>query len=320
MKKQFLTLTSFLVSLCYCLLSNLVSVTTALAVVNRRHAFLSSLPILSSFYIPPNNDSFAAYAASSEAQKLFNQARALESQGNMAAAQRIYGKVTEMDPDFVYGWSNLGNAQIALGDTVGAEVSYTKAVDLCAAETTETTTTSSSLLCPDRYIVYLNRGALRINANAPQAGLADLQRAAQLRGRPDAIVLQNLARAEELNGLYMQADRDYTVAIQMTAREVAPFWLRSALVKYQLGDIKGGWDLLQRVNQRFPDAPEVRAAYAVFLWTREDADGARQKFLTIPDRARLKYSDREYLAQKISWPPLMIQGVGEITKAVGDSV
>ena len=258
---------------------------------------------------PPNSDT----------QKLFGQARALESQGNMGAAQRLYLKVTDMAPDFVYGWSNLGNTQIALGDLANAEGSYAKAIELC-----------STIECPDAYLLYLNRGALRINNDNLANGLTDLQQAAALKIRPDAILLQNLARAEELNGLYKQADKDYSGAIQMTARDVAPFWLRSALVKVQLGETGGAWDLFQRVNNRFPEAPEVRAAYAVLLWRKvnpkaredeeEDAeDRARQIFLSIPDRARLKYSDREYLMKTIGWPPVMRETVLQIAKAVGDS-
>lgn len=53
-----------------------------------------------------------------------------------------------------------------------------------------------------------------------------------------------------MNGFYKQADRDYTLAISMTANEVNPFWLRSALVKLELGDIQGGFDLLKRVDNR----------------------------------------------------------------------
>lgn len=44
----------------------------------------------------------------------------------------------------------------------------------------------------------------------------------------------------------------------MTANEVNPFWLRSALVKLQLGDVQGGFDLMKRIDNRFPEAPEVR--------------------------------------------------------------
>jgi len=203
-----------------------------------------------------------------DAKKLFNEARALESQGNMAAAQRLYTKVTVIAPRFVYGWSNLGNTQTALGDLGAAEESYSKAIHLCN-ESLPTTTEGvmGQKRCSDLWLLLLNRGSLRLNNRMPQEALEDLQQASTLRGRPDAIVLQNLARAKELNGLYAQADRDYTAAIGMTANEVNPFWLRSAMVKWQAnGDLQGAYDLFKRVENRFPEAPEVRAASAVFLW------------------------------------------------------
>ena len=90
------------------------------------------------------------------------------------------------------------------------------------------------------------------------------------------------------------------------------------MVKLQLGDVKGGYDLFQRVENRFPEAPEVRAAYAVFLSARGDAVAGQQKFLEIPDRARLKYSDNKYITQTISWPPAMVDTLNKIIRAVGD--
>lgn len=137
-------------------------------------------------------------------------------------------------------------------------------------------------------------------------------------GRPDAVVLQNLARAEEVNGLYSQSDRDYTLAISMTANEVNPFWLRSALVKLQLGDIQGGFDLLKRIDNRFPEAPEVRAAYATFLAAKGDQIAAQRKYLEIPDRQREKYVQSNYLRNVISWPPAAIESLAKVTAAVGD--
>jgi hypothetical protein len=105
----------------------------------------------------------------------------------------------------------------------------------------------------------------------------------------------------------------------MTANEVNPFWLRSSMVKYQLGDVNGAMDLMKRVSNRFPEAPEVRAAYAVLLWGKGEEDDARKKFLEIPDRARVKYSESEYLNKVVVWPPKMIEGLSYLTKAVGDS-
>ena len=260
---------------------------------------------------------------SSDAKKLFNEGRALESQGNMAAALRLYGKVTQMAPRFVYGWSNLGNTQTALGDLTAAEGSYDTAIDLCleANRLADNNSSEQQRRCNDLYVLLLNRGSLRLNNGAPAAALQDLEQANALRGRPDPIVLQNLARAEEINGRFEAANRDYAAAIGMTANEVSPFWLRSAMVKLQLGQVQDGYDLLKRVEIRFPEAPEVRAASAVFL-VRRSPDGdttlGQQKFLEIPDKARLKYSDDVYLTQTVGWPPAMRETLRQITVAVRD--
>eukprot|EP00980_Cylindrotheca_fusiformis_P002954 scaffold683_cov124-Cylindrotheca_fusiformis.AAC.23 len=257
-------------------------------------------------------------AVTGDAKKLFNEGRALESQGNMAAAQRLYAKVTKISPKFIYGWSNLANTEVAFGDLNSAEDNYSKAIDLCQESLAGTEEKFGVRRCSDLYLLLLNRGTVRLNNGMAKEALADLEKASVLRGRPDAIVIQNLARARELNGLYSQADKDYNLAISMTANEVNPFWLRSSLVKFQLGDAKGGFDLLKRVENRFPEAPEVRAAYATFLAAKGDQIAAQQKFLEIPNRQRLKYSDKEYLMSVVSWPPLMIDGVSKLAASVGD--
>jgi tetratricopeptide (TPR) repeat protein len=205
-----------------------------------------------------------------------------------------------------------------MGDLKDADVNYSKAIELCRESRTTQVEQLGVRRCSDLYLLLLNRGSVRLNNGLAKEALADLQQASTLREQPDAIVLQNLARAKELNGLYFQADKDYTVAISMTSNEVNPFWLRSAMVKFQNGDVKGGLDLLKRVENRFPDAPEVRAAYATFLAAGGDQIAAQRKYLQIPDRARLKYVDNEYLTKVISWPPAMIEGVSKIASAVGD--
>ena len=105
--------------------------------------------------------------------------------------------------------------------------------------------------------------------------MEDLNQANEIRGKPDAIIAQNRARACELNSKYALADRDYELAISMTSNEVAPFWLRASLVKFQLGDTIGALDLLRRVEVKFPEAPEVRAALAAMIWKKGDEVKAR---------------------------------------------
>jgi hypothetical protein len=225
---------------------------------------------------------------SSDSKKLFNEGRALESQGNMIAAQRLYSKVTKISPRFVYGYSNLGNTQVALGDLNDADSNYSKAIALCRESSLQAQEQGFGIKkCNDLYVLLLNRGSVRLNtptkSNYKQEALKDLRESNTLRDRPDAIILQNLARAEEINGFYSLADKNYGLAISMTSNEVNPYWLRSSMVKLQLGDIKGGQDLLKRIENRFPDAPEVKAASATFLWAlSKDEKQKKELVITSP--------------------------------------
>ncbi|OEU23592.1 hypothetical protein FRACYDRAFT_259426 [Fragilariopsis cylindrus CCMP1102] len=225
---------------------------------------------------------------SSDSKKLFNEGRALESQGNMIAAQRLYSKVTKISPRFVYGYSNLGNTQVALGDLNDADSNYSKAIALCRESSLQAQEQGFGIKkCNDLYVLLLNRGSVRLNtptkSNYKQEALKDLRESNTLRDRPDAIILQNLARAEEINGFYNLADKNYGLAISMTSNEVNPYWLRSSMVKLQLGDIKGGQDLLKRIENRFPDAPEVKAASATFLWAlSKDEKQKKELVITSP--------------------------------------
>jgi len=293
--------------------------------LNRR-IFLSALPVVTQLHIWAPNSAHAEetivpppvqVVASGDAKQFFNEARALESQGNIAAAKRLYGRVTKISPRFIYGWSNLGNTQVALGELQSAEGSYSKAIELCK-ENRKEEERFGVRRCDDLYLLYLNRGSLRLNNEMPQEALKDFETADSLRQQPDAIILQNRARARELNGLYASADRDYTVAISMTSNSVSPFWLRSALVKFQLGDFLGAFDLCRRVENKFPEAPEVRAAIATLLSVKGDQTAAQRKFLEIPDKQRMKYVDEKYMKTVISWPPKMIEALDNLTKAVGD--
>ena len=118
--------------------------------------------------------------ATGDAKKLFNEGRALEMQGNMMAAQRLYKKVTAVSPRFVYGWSNLGNTQVAMGTLDPADESYTTAIDLCQ-ESLQQEGGIGVRQCNDLYLLYLNRGCLRLNNGQTKEALGDLQQADKLR-------------------------------------------------------------------------------------------------------------------------------------------
>ena len=131
-----------------------------------------------------------------DVKKLFNEGRALEAQGNILAAQRLYTKVTKISPGFIYGWSSLGNTLTAQGELNTADEAYTKAVNLCEENLRIAEQSPETRRCGDLYLLLLNRGSVRLNSNRAKEALADLQRSNALRARPDAIILQNLARAQ----------------------------------------------------------------------------------------------------------------------------
>ena len=101
----------------------------------------------------------------------------------MAAAQRLYAKVTKIEPRYIYGYSNLGNTQVALGDLTTAENSYSTAITLCRENLDRTEKGFGVRRCDDLSILLLNRGSLRLNNGMQKEALQDLETASVLRGQ-----------------------------------------------------------------------------------------------------------------------------------------
>ena len=174
--------------------------------VSSRRSFLSSLasfglgsvcmPFVSLAEENAMQDVQIQVLPTGDVKKLFNEGRALEAQGNILAAQRLYTKITKVSPGFIYGWSSLGNTLTAQGEMNPADEAYTKAISLCEDNLRVAEQSPGTRRCDDLYLLLLNRGSVRLNNNQAKEALADLQRSNALRARPDAIILQNLARAQ----------------------------------------------------------------------------------------------------------------------------
>jgi len=199
-----------------------------------------------------------------------------------------------------------------MGSLPAAESAYNTSIGLCE-ESSRREGGLGVTQCNDLYLLLLNRGVVRLNSGREKEAMEDLERSGELRGKPDAIVLQNRARAREINGFYGGANADYDVAIGMTSNTVAPFWLRSAMVKLQVGDTIGSMDILKRVENRFSEAPEVKAALTALLANKGDIAGATKKYLEMLPEQQKKFADREYLKGTLSWPPAMIQNLERVT-------
>lgn len=178
-------------------------------ILSNRRSFLTSIASISLVSMPFQSVAEGSVVAdvpievipAGDVKKLFNEGRALEAQGNILAAQRLYTKITKVSPGFIYGWSSLGNTLTAQGELNTADEAYTKAISLCEENLRIVENSPGTRRCDDLYLLLLNRGSVRLNNNQAKEALVDLQRSNILRARPDAVILQNLARAQGENDL-----------------------------------------------------------------------------------------------------------------------
>jgi len=226
---------------------------------------------------------------------MYSEALNLSSRGNYLAAKRLLSQLVKNEPNFVNGHSLLGNTYTAVGELGLADDEYSNAIDLCLSD-------SNGSRCKDLWLSYVNRGCVRLNSGAVQESLSDFNRAASLRSKPELTIATNRARALEILGDFPGADSDYEVAVQLSGSEIAPFWLRSALVKYEQNDVGGAHRRLARVEQRFGEAPEVLVAKAII-----DGDGV--SLSKLPESQRLLFRDESYLKETLKWGPRMTTAV-----------
>lgn len=238
---------------------------------------------------------------SSPSSSSYNEAINLSSRGNHLASRRLLSKITADEPSFVGAHALLGNDLTALGDLDSALDEYTTTINLCEA--------AGSGKCKDLWLDYVNRGAVLNNLNSPERALSDLNEAARLRARPELTILSNRARAKENQGDFIGADADYTIAMGLNG-EVAPFWLRAALAKFEVGECIG--ETLSRVEGRFPDAPEVVVLRAILQAEKLGDEKGKEKFGKLPESQKRLFSDEKYVKEKIGWGPKSAEAAGRL--------
>jgi tetratricopeptide (TPR) repeat protein len=65
-----------------------------------------------------------------EVARIFRKALQCESDGDLAEAQRLFQQVIEVEPDYIFAWSNLGNVLTSKGLLDDALLCYKKAISL----------------------------------------------------------------------------------------------------------------------------------------------------------------------------------------------
>jgi len=238
-----------------------------------------------------------AEGLSEDATALLKNARQEEVKGNIDKAFKLYSKVVELEPTYPYAWSNRGNMHILRGDLRAALDDYTRAVD-------QLPSAGSAGTSGEAWLIYLNRATTRLALNEDaKLALDDLNAAALMRRAPDAALLTSRAQAYERLEDWASAAADYQAALSLRPNDIQPWWVRFALVLFQLGRDVDAATLARRVRSKFSGEAEAGIALTCMLVEERQLGEASKLWFDQPLIQRQRYSDPGFLRNTVKWPP-----------------
>lgn len=255
-------------------------------------AIINTYPIQRSF-----SSEIGTVVVDGDVRRAFNKASLLETSGDFSEAQAIYEEIVETVPEFVYGWSNLGNVLTAQGYLKDALLCYKKALSLRPP--------SDGLS-----LILLNKAAVEMTLGDNDLAYNDIKRAENVNGISkelqinEAVVLSRLDRFHEANAIFDQV-------INTADRNPFPWWIRYSLSLVEDNRGMEAVAFTQRLLNRFPEEPECNA-FAAALYTAlgggSSGDGVMYwKKLSVEDQ--VKYSDIDFLRTKLFWGPRSVAGM-----------
>lgn len=161
-----------------------------------------------------------------EAARIYRKALQCESDGDLAEAQDFFQQVVEVEPDFIYAWSNLGNVLTSRGNLNEALLCYKKAI---------------SLYPPREALsaIVLNKASIEMAIGKTDEAIKDLDAAERLAG-PQPSILTTKAVALTNDGRWADAATIFEKVISTADRNALPWWLRysMALLETNRGNYK----------------------------------------------------------------------------------
>ena len=150
-----------------------------------------------------------------ETARIFRKALQCESDGDLAEAQDFFQQVIEVEPDYIYGWSNLGNVLTSRGNLNEALLCYKKAISLYPPR--------ESLSA-----IVLNKASIEMALGQTEAAIKDLDAAERLAG-PQPSILTTKAVALTNDGRWLDASQIFEKVISTADRNALPWWLRYSM-------------------------------------------------------------------------------------------
>ena len=236
-----------------------------------------------------------------EANRIFRKARQVEADGDPVAAMKLYEEIVQAEPEFIYGWSNLGNVLAAQGNLDQSLLCYKKAL---------------SLRPPNDAIaiILLNKASVENGLNSLDAALRDLNTAESISGSSSNI-LSNKAVVLTKLGRWDEASRIFEQIISSADRYALPWWLRYSMALLETNRGMESVAYLQRVLNRFPDETECKAFAAALYTSLGSATEGRRYFESIPEEERRQYTS-EYLRTRLFWGDRAIASFSNLVRSV----
>ena len=231
-----------------------------------------------------------------EARRVFMKGKQNEVDGSIKEAQQMYEEVVQTEPDFIYGWSSLGNVLTADGNLDQALLCYKKAI---------------SLKPPNEELanLLLNKASIELATNRADDALNDLSRAENIGGKSinqirtvRAVALSNEGRWDEASTIFEQV-------VQTSGKNALPWWLRYSMSLLETNRGVEAIGYLQRTMSSFPQEAECKA-FAAALYTSQGSPMEGAKYwnkLRLEDKRT--YSNIQFVKTKLKWGPIATNGL-----------
>jgi tetratricopeptide (TPR) repeat protein len=188
---------------------------TSILVASGISSTISVLPSHAVENNAPQTQVFGKTAVDGEANRVFMKARQIESDGDEVQAAKLYQQVVQAEPEFIYGWSNLGNVLSATGNLQQSLLCYKKAI----------------LLHPPKdmlSVILINKASVENALDHLDIAVNDLTVAESLAG-PSQIILSNKATILSKAGNWKESCEIFEKIISSADRYALPWWLRYSM-------------------------------------------------------------------------------------------
>lgn len=240
------------------------------------------------------DDKFGKTEVQGELLKLYTRGLRLQQPGeDLNEAQKVFEELVQVEPNFIYGWTNLGNVLTSLGDLDDAILCYNKAISLKPP--------SNALA-----VIALNRASIFMSTGKVKQALQDMDAAERIGGTSSSI-LTNKAVALSYLGDWPGSTAMFERVINTAERNALPWWLRYSQSLLETNRIAEALPYYQRTLNRFPEETECKAFGVALYQALGSPKEARKYWTSMREDEKKEYNQgSEYLSKQLHWGPRAI--------------